>query len=87
VGVVAVAAGAAIEVVVEPSVVGRPAVEEVVVEPSVVGRPAVEEVVGAAASSPPEPPLLHPVAARAPATTIAVSTRPSCRPAVCAMHT
>jgi hypothetical protein len=71
VGVVVVAAGAAIEVVVELSDLGRS---------------TVEEVVGAAASSPLEPPLLHPVAARALAATTAVSTRPSCRPAVFAMH-
>jgi hypothetical protein len=87
---VAVAAGAAIEVVVELSVVGRPAIEEVVgastVE-EVVGASTVEEVVGAAALSPPEPLLLHPVAARAPATTTAASTRLSCCPAVSAMHT
>jgi hypothetical protein len=77
----AVAAGAATEVVVELTVVGRPAVEEVV------GASTVEEVVGAAALSPPEPLLLHPVATRAPATTTAATTRLSCCPAVSAMHT
>jgi hypothetical protein len=56
-----------------------------VVEPLVVGGSAVDEVVGAAPSSPSEPLLLQPVATRAPATTIAVTTRLSCCPTAFAM--
>ena len=69
-GAVEVAVGTAIEVV----------------ELFVVGLSAVAEVVGAAPSSRSEPLLLHPIPTRAPAATTAVTTRPSCRPAVTVMH-